>query len=296
MSRYPPPGRMLDVGGRRLHVYETGQGSPTVVLEAGIAATSLSWRPVQNEIAKFAHVASYDRAGLGWSDAAVKPLTLGGLVDDLHALLQIAQLPPPYILVGHSFGGLIVRAFARRNPAEVAGLVLVDAVQPEEWHPLSVEQRNTLTRGIRLSRRGAMLARMGIVGWCLRSLLAGSRWFPKAVGGAASGRGLTVMKRIAGEVGKMPREVWPMVAQHWSNPKSFLGMAAHFESLPESSREMCESPPIEGVPVIVLTPAGKQALNGVGANVRHVVADRSGHWIHLDRPELVVEAVRTICG
>lgn len=296
MSRYPPPGRMLDVGGRRLHVYETGQGSPTVVLEAGIAATSLSWRPVQNEIAKFARVASYDRSGLGWSDAASTPLTLRRLVDDLHALLQIAQLPPPYILVGHSFGGLIVRAFARRNPAEVAGLVLVDAVQPEEWHPLSVEQRNTLARGVRLSRRGAMLARMGIVGWCLRSLLAGSRWLPKAVGGAASGRGLTVMKRIAGEVGKMPREVWPMVAEHWSQPKSFLGMAAHFESLPESAQEICESPPLEGVPVIVLTPAGKPALSGVGANVRHVVADRSGHWIHLDRPELVVEAVRTICG
>jgi pimeloyl-ACP methyl ester carboxylesterase len=296
MSRYPPPGRLLDVGGRRLHVYEAGQGSPTVLLEAGIAATSLSWRPVQTEIAKFARVASYDRVGLGWSDANSKPLTLSGLVDDLHCLLEVAQLPPPYILVGHSFGGLIVRAYTCRAPNEVAGLVLVDAVRPEEWHPLSVEQRRTLARGVRLSRRGALLARTGIVGWCLRSLLAGSRWLPKAVGGAASGRGLTVMKRIAGEVGKMPREVWPMVAEHWSNPKSFIGMVAHFESLPESAREMSECPPLDGVPVIILTPVGKPALNGVAANVRHVVAERSGHWIHLDRPELIVEAVRTICG
>jgi pimeloyl-ACP methyl ester carboxylesterase len=287
---------MLDVGGRRLHVYETGQGSPTVLLEAGIAATSLSWRPVQGEIARFARVASYDRVGLGWSDAASTPLTLSGLVDDLQSLLKAAQLPPPYILVGHSFGGLIVRAFACRDPKDVAGLVLVDAVRPEEWHPLSDEQRRTLARGVRLSRRGAMLARMGIVGWCLRSLLAGSRWLPKAVGGAASGRGLTVMKRIAGEVGKMPREVWPMVAEHWSNPKSFLGMAAHFESLPESAREMSECAPLDGVPVIILTPVGKPALNGVSASVQHVVVERSGHWIHLDRPELVVEAVRTICG
>lgn len=296
MSRYPPPGRMLDVGGRRLHVYETGQGSPTVVLEAGIAATSLSWRLVQDEIAKFARVASYDRAGLGWSDANPKPLTLSGLVGDLESLLKVAQLAPPYVLVGHSFGGLIVRAFACRNPNKVAGLVLVDAVRPEEWHPLSAEQRNTLARGVRLSRRGAMLARTGIVGWCLRSLLAGSRWLPKAVGGAASGRGLTVMERIAGEVGKLPRDVWPMVADHWSNPKSFLGMAAHFESLPDSAREVSECSPLDGVPVIILTPEGKPSLNGVGANVRHVVAERSGHWIHLDRPELVVEAVRTVCG
>jgi pimeloyl-ACP methyl ester carboxylesterase len=296
MSRYPPPGRLLDIGGRRLHLYETGQGSPTVVLEAGIAATSLSWRPVQDEIAKFTRVASYDRAGLGWSDAASKPLTLSRLVNDLHALLQAAQLPPPYVLVAHSFGGLVVRAYARRYPNETAGLVLVDALRPEEWHPLSGQQRRTLARGVRLSRRGAMLARLGIVGWCLQSLLAGSRWLPQAVGGAASGSGLTVMKRIAGEVGKMPREVWPMVAEHWSQPKSFLGMAAHFESLPESAREMCESAPLEGVPVIVLTPAGKPALNSVGANVRHIAAEKSGHWIHLDQPELVVEAVRTICG
>jgi pimeloyl-ACP methyl ester carboxylesterase len=287
---------MVDIGGRRLHIYETGQGSPTVVLEAGIAATSLSWRPVQEEIAKFTRVVSYDRAGLGWSDANSKPLTLSGLVDDLQSLLRVAQLPPPYVLVGHSFGGLIARAFACRDPKDVAGLVLVDALQPEEWHPLSVEQGRTLARGVRLSRRGAMLARTGIVGWCLRSLLAGSRWLPKAVGGAASGRGLTVMKRIAGEVGKMPREVWPMVAEHWSQPKSFLGMAAHFESLPASAWEMSKCPPLDGVPVVILTPAGKPALNGVGANVRHVVAERSGHWIHLDRPEFVVEAVRTICG
>ena len=295
MSRYPPPGRMLDVGGRRLHVYETGQGSPTVLLEAGIAATSLSWRPVQEAIARFARVASYDRAGLGWSDAAAT-LSLSQQVEDLHALLHIAELPPPYILVGHSFGGLIIRACAGRYPDETAGLVLVDALRPEEWHPLSSEQRRTLARGIRLSRRGARLARMGVVGWCLRSLLAGSRWLPKAVGGAASGRGLTVMKRIAGEVGKMPPEIWPMVVEHWSQPKSFLGMAAHFESLPESARDMCASAPLEDVPVIVLTPAGRPALNGVAANVRHVVAERSGHWIHLDQPELVVEAVRSICG
>jgi pimeloyl-ACP methyl ester carboxylesterase len=296
MPRYPPPGRMIDIGGRRLHLYETGQGSPTVVLEAGIAATSLSWRPVQSEIAKFARVVSYDRAGLGWSDAASTPLTLTRLVDDLHSLLDCAHLPQPYILVAHSFGGLIVRAYARRYPEAVAGAVLVDVLRPDEWHPLSADQRRKLARGIRLSRRGAVLARMGVVGWCLRSVLAGSRWLPKVVGGAAGGRGLTVMKRLAGEVGKMPREVWPMVAEHWSQPKSFLGMAAHFEGLPESAREVFESPPLEEIPFIIITPAGAPALTSVGRNVQHIVAEKSGHWIHLDQPELVVEAVRTLAA
>jgi len=139
-------------------------------------------------------------------------------------------------------------------------------------------------------RGAAALARIGVVGFCLRSLLAGSRWLPKAVGGAASGRGLTVMKRIAGEVGKMPPEIWPLVADHWSQPKSFLGMASHFEALPESAREMCAAPALDRIPVIALTPPGVPAPK----DARRVIAENSGHWIHLDRPELVEEAVRAL--
>jgi pimeloyl-ACP methyl ester carboxylesterase len=296
MVEYPPPGRMLDIGGRRLHVRESGHGSPVVVLESGIAATSLNWQAIQEEIARFTRVVSYDRAGLGWSDAANTPHTTSRWVDDLRILLQTAQLPPPYILVGHSFGALIVRAYAGRYREEVTGLVLVDPLRPEEWYPLSGQQRRTLARGVRLSRRGATLARIGLVGWCLRSLLAGSRWLPKAVGGAASGRGLAVMKRLAGEVGKMPREVWPMVAAHWSTPKSFLGMAAHLEALPESARELCGAPPLDGIPTVVLSSGRSQAQapEGWSTDMRHIVAEKSGHWIHLDQPELVVQAVRDL--
>jgi pimeloyl-ACP methyl ester carboxylesterase len=296
MVEYPPPGRMLDVGGRRLHLQESGQGSPVVVLEAGIAATSLSWRTVQKEIARFTRVISYDRAGLGWSDAAMARPTTVPLVDDLRALLRSAEAPPPYILVGHSFGALIVRAYAGRYPDEVAGIALVDPLRPEEWYPLSEQQGRTLERGVRLSRRGAMLARIGLVGWCLRSLLAGSRWLPKAVGGSASGRGLSVMKRLAGEVGKMPQEVWPMVAAHWSSPKSFLGMAAHLESLPRSAQELYDSPPLDRIPAIVLCSVRSTAPapERLSADVRCIVAEKSGHWIHLDQPELVVDAVRDL--
>src|SRR5260370_7748588 len=123
----------------------------------------------------------------------------------------MAQLPQPYILVGHSVGGLVVRAYTRRFPQEVTGIVLVDALRPEEWRPLSTEQQRTLARGLRLSRRGAVLARMGVVGWCLRSVLAGSRWLPKVVGGAAGGRGLPVLKPLPGTTGKMPPHLGPML-------------------------------------------------------------------------------------
>lgn len=272
MTTYPPPGRLIDIGGRHLHAYATGAGSPVVVLESGLAATSLSWRTVQNEIAKFTRVISYDRAGLGWSDPAPEPPSLTRLVDDLRALLQAAKQPAPYILVGHSFGALIVRGYADRFKSDVRGLVLVDPLRPEEWNPLTEDRRLLLARGASLSRRGAMLARTGLVGWCLRSVLAGSRWLPKTIGAAASGRGSAVMNRLAGEVGKMPRELWPMVAAHWSNPKSFLAMAQQLETLSEC---VSAAPPLEGVPITILT----------------ATEAGSGHWIHLDKPELVVNAV-----
>src|SRR5271168_994138 len=108
--KFPPPGRMVDIGGRRLHVQVSElKTGPTVVLEAGLAATSLSWATVQPLIVEFSKVASYDRAGLGLSDDAVAPATARNAVYDLQRLLERAELPAPYVLVGHSFGGLTAR-------------------------------------------------------------------------------------------------------------------------------------------------------------------------------------------
>jgi pimeloyl-ACP methyl ester carboxylesterase len=123
--RFPAPGSMIDLGHHRLHAEIKGSGSTAVVFEAGVAATSLSWSLVQDEIAKSAQTIAYDRAGLGWSDSA-ESCNLEAILADLRALLDRAQIASPRIVVGHSFGGLIALAYAARYPQEVAGLVLVD--------------------------------------------------------------------------------------------------------------------------------------------------------------------------
>jgi pimeloyl-ACP methyl ester carboxylesterase len=135
-SRFPHPGYLVRAGELRLNLYCTGNGSPTVVLEAGLADSLESWRRVQPEIARFTRVCSYDRAGYGRSDAGPIPRTSDRIAEDFHAALRSAGERPPYLLVGHSFGGFIVRVFNGKYASEVAGLVLVDATQEDQYRLL----------------------------------------------------------------------------------------------------------------------------------------------------------------
>ena len=290
---------MVDIGGRRLHLIESGTG-PAVVFESGISATCLNWTRVRGEVAHFAHACAYDRAGLGWSDAANSPRTMSAIIDDLHGLMEAAQIPRPCVLVGHSFGGLLVRAHAAKYPSDVAALVLVDPLSPREWLDVSPAQARMLRLGVRLSRRGALLARIGVVRAALALLMAGGRWIPKAVARASSGRGESVIARLVGEVRKMPPETWPMVRSHWCAPKSFLAMAAYLEGLPASAAEAAALRAPETIPIIVLS-AGNSTPEQLeereewarrSQRGEHRVARESGHWIQLDEPELVVEAIR----
>ena len=297
--RYPPIGRLVDIGGRRLHVVESGEGSPAVILEAGIAASSLSWSLVQPEVAKFARVCSYDRAGLGWSDPDREPRQLERSVDDLHSLLAAASVAAPYVLVGHSYGGLLVRAFAARYPEQVAGIVLVDPVSIREWSDPSAARRRMLERGVRLSRRGAFMARFGLVRFALALLLAGGNRLPRLIARMASGRGESVASRLVGEVNKLPAQCWPMVRAHWCDPKCFAGMAGYLECLPPNARAVSRMGELPAVPLVILSAANatpaeieerEELVRAVPA-ASHWIAVRSGHWIPFDEPELIVSAV-----
>jgi pimeloyl-ACP methyl ester carboxylesterase len=126
LLKYPPPGRKVDVGGYKLHIDAQGKGGPTVVMEAGAGSPSLVWAQVAPEIAKTNRVITYDRAGLGWSDPSPKPRTAENIVAELHTLLAKSGEKPPYVLVGHSMGGVYMRMYAHKYPNEVKGIVLVD--------------------------------------------------------------------------------------------------------------------------------------------------------------------------
>jgi len=128
----PMPGKLVDVSERKMHIYCAGQGSPTVILESGLGDSYISWRKVQPQISKFTRVCSYDRAGLGYSDPSSGPRTSKVMAEQLHALLRAASVPVPYVLVGHSMGGFDVRLFTSLYRSEVAGMVLVDASHPDQ--------------------------------------------------------------------------------------------------------------------------------------------------------------------
>ena len=135
MRAYPPPGQLVDVGGYRLHINCVGTGSPTVVIDAGWGDWSAGWSRVQPEAAKTTRVCTYDRAGMGYSEPGPLPRTAEQFAKELHTLLQHAAIPGPYVLVGHSMGGAPVRVFAHTYAAEVAGVVLIESMNPRQAKP-----------------------------------------------------------------------------------------------------------------------------------------------------------------
>ena len=296
--RFPAPGRVLRISGAALHCFEQGLGSPTIVLEAGISASSLSWRPVQKELARHHRVLAYDRAGYGWSPKSHSPRTIPKLCEELEALLQASGANGPYVLVGHSFGALLLRHFAAHAPHKVAGLVLVDPLEPMEWSPLSDTQALRARKGVQLSRRGALLARLGVVRLGLDLLTSGAQFLPKILARAFSGKGVSVTDRLVGEVRKLPRELWPIMKAQWCQPRGFDTMAEYLARLPATCALALDDGPLRNLPLVVISAErtapvvmeAHRATAALSSCGKHIVAEGSGHWVQLDRPELVVRA------
>ena len=301
----PPPGTMVDVPGavaRRLHVVTAGSGPPSVVFEAGIAASSVSWSHVLPEIGRSARVCAYDRAGLAWSDADPRPPTLATILEDLELVIARAGVPRPIVLVGHSFGCFVICAWASRNPDAVAGLVLIDPPAPSEWGEPTPARRRLLQRGIRLSHVGGAFARVGVVRALLGLLSGGSPRVPgtliKTLGPTAEGK----LRHLVTQVRKLPREMYPVVQAHWSDPKCFRALAGHLRVLQEAAAFMGALRVLPGVPLAVISSGAlpddeleeQRRLAHLSSSGRHIVARRSGHWIQFDEPELVIGSIKDV--
>jgi pimeloyl-ACP methyl ester carboxylesterase len=298
--RFTVDGRWVDIGaGRMLYLLEKGVGTPTVIFESGIAATNLNWFRIQEAVSSFSATVSYDRGSLGWSSICRSARTPANITAELHAMLQGAGIRPPYVLVGHSFGGLVMRRFALSYPDEVLSLVLVDPMRCEEWPPLNPGQQAAVDRGNRLSTFAIPIARVGVARLAMTSLFCRSGRLSRWLSGASGNGAQHVLGRVRQEIGKMPREVWPIVAAHWSRPAFYAGMRQHVRSVPDSVREMVKAEPIRSIPVLVLTPdkstpLSEECLRQIGENVRQAIVPQSGHWIHLDQPERVIDSIRAV--
>ena len=274
VRRFPERGRAVDIGGRRMQLYCAGQGSPTVVLEAGIGGLLNSWRSVQPEVARFARVCAYDRAGYGGSDAGPMPRTSAAIAWDLHELLHSAGERPPYVLVGHSFGGYNVRVFNGLYASEVAGIVLVDAPQEDQFRSLPAvwaAASDALLRRYRAQARWATLyIGLGIARVQLHFqgatgdsfLILTSRYLKARASEMESMKVSAEQARAAGGIGEKPLIV--LTADHSLDP-------------------VAQRIWVEEV---------QPRLARLSTRGRQMVVANSSHDMPADRPDAIVEAVR----
>jgi pimeloyl-ACP methyl ester carboxylesterase len=296
--RFPPPGELIDVEGQRLHLVCAGAGRPTVLFEAGIAASSLSWTRVMPEVAAFTHACAYDRAGLGWSEPSRTTRTVDRMVAELRGVLAHSVSSGPAVLVGHSFGAFLILVYAARYPADVAGLVLVDP--PTEWQHLSGQRAQLLRRGVQASHIGRALARAGVVRACLALLTGGAPGVPRNFVRVLGPRALRTLEHLVGEVRKLPPEIHPVVQALWCDPKCFRGMAEHLGAMGVMGDAAAAVGSLTDMPLVIVSGGDQpeehivqhRALARLSSRGRHIVAAKSGHWIHLDEPAIVIDAVR----
>jgi len=298
--RYGADGRWVTIGnGSRLYLFEMGSGEPTILFEAGIGATHLNWRGIQDAISGSARTISYDRCGLGWSSRCRTTRIPGNIATELHQMLHRAGYKPPFILVGHSFGGLVMRRYAVLYPDEVAGVVLIDPMRCDQWPPLDPSKQSQIDLGRRLIRFAVPVASCGLARLMVSLLFCRASRLSDQIVGAAGAHKRHVLTRIKTEVRKMPRSTWPAVASHWSRPGFYAGIRSHISSIPATVTEMDAVKPIREIPVTVLTPATASPLthdhlSRIGDRVEQVIAHSSDHWIHLDEPELVIDSIRSM--
>ena len=264
LATNPPPGRLVDVGGHRLHILCTGAGSPAVVLETGLGGSSADWGFVQPEVAAFTRVCSYDRAGMGYSDPGPSPRTARRIAHELGSLLDRSGIDGPVVLVGASLGGLIVRVLASEQPQRVVGLVLVDAShEDQEMEPP------------RIAPFVPFLSTVGV----LRAL--GMSLGPPA--------------------GSLAPSVQAAARATSHRTAAYHAAADELRQVRESAAEVKATRRPLAIPLVVVTggrgsDAAWRELQrdqiALSRNGCQIIAEQSGHVVAVGQPQAVVDAVR----
>lgn len=284
--RFPPPGRLVDVGGHPLHVFCQGQGNgPTIVIEQGAGSPSVFWWPVQRELARGARVCTYDRPGYLWSPSRGPGRSITARVDDLRALLVNSGTPGPFVLVAHSYGGLLVGQIARRYPELVAGIVFVDT--PDE---------PVIYGGKYLAQSKSMMRIVGVMSFAARF-----------------GVLRLVNPMLAGLPAQFTREDTATLRALAARPDFLAAMADDFDSMTAASadeRRPAAPGSLGAIPVSVVShgipfPPPYDALNegwdegqarlaALTSNGEVVLARKSSHMIQFEEPGLVIDAIRRV--
>jgi pimeloyl-ACP methyl ester carboxylesterase len=279
---YPSPGQMVDVGGYQMHVYCTGanvEGSPTVILENGLGSISSAWALVQPEVAKGTRVCSYDRAGTGWSDSSPDARDAQHITQELHTLLQNANIPGPYVLVGWSMGGLYARAYVAQYGDEVTGLVLIDSSHPDQWTstPEAVAQFESFAK---MNSVAPVLARLGV---------------------------MRVMGLLQPDSG-LPMPHNEALKASFAATKDWDAQSAEFLAWPATAAQLHESEPLDNTPLFVLTatehgtPLKQEQLwqgwqielASLSTNSVHQIVDGADHASFWRDPETAKVSIRAI--
>jgi pimeloyl-ACP methyl ester carboxylesterase len=291
--KYPPPGQLVDVGGRKLHLHCVGNGNVTVLLEDGLGPVgSLGWIKVQSSVGQFARVCAYDRAGIMWSEPSSQAPTADQVAQDLHAALGQAGIKPPYVLVGLSMGGIYCRIFTEIYPDEVIGMVLVDSAHPEqeERFPTAPVKITPSPINLWLLRQSAAIGTLRLENYLLK---------PKASG-------------------RIPSEILPKLRAFY--PSSVSAVQAESQLFHANLHRGQKNLSLGNRPLVVLTATKPKPLNmyprgytqeylqqeravwqelqaelaTLSSESQHIISEESGHLMYFDQPELIVNAIRDL--
>ncbi len=293
-NRKPPPGQLFDVGGYRLHLYVAGEGSPTIILDHSLGGIDGYF--LVEELAKLSRVCIYDRAGYGWSDRSPHPRTSRQIVAELDTLLTQAGIKPPYILVGNSFGTYSVRLYAHRFPEKVIGMVLTEGLHETGMLKMSIQLQALklfFISGFVMSTLGSMIGIVRILRTC------------------------GVFELLKPELRQFSKNSRNLVKRSFCRSRHWITMSREMLNLDNSARQVSIANPLGTMPVVSIKATSffkpslwtvfiplrganqlreRMHINlcNLSTNCLQLEANRSGHFVWIDQPDVIVDAVKSV--